>query len=206
MLHPAVARRTSCPGPCSGEPQLRAAGEVQREGEKQQSPLYVRVWARLPAHSPPPAACSHFMLLTGFLALNWLMSRRGKQQGPRAPELGQQRGRAAPPSIAYGGERDPPPTLVPHWVLPVPGAPWPAPLTPSTSPPPQQPHAGALREGCPVPLPPRGWLNLLPPPSAQVSLIPLSPASPRWGAGTAPQEDEAETMTHRRGGESGSAR
>ena len=112
--------------------------------------------AALPARSPPPAACSHFVPLTGFLTLNLLMSKRGKRRGPRAPKLGQRRGRAAPPSIAYGGERCPPPTLVPHCVSPALGAPRTAPLTPSTSPLPQQPHAGAPREGCPMPLPPQG--------------------------------------------------
>lgn len=45
--------------------------------------------------------------------------------------------------------------------------------------------------------------QLLPPPSVQASLIPLSPSSPRQGARTAPQKDDAETMTHPRGGESG---
>lgn len=37
--------------PCSvlGEPQLGAAGEVQREQEKQQSPLCERVWAWIPS-------------------------------------------------------------------------------------------------------------------------------------------------------------
>lgn len=45
----------------------------------------------------------------------------------------------------------------------------------------------------------------LPPPLMQVSPVLLSPSSLRWGVRSAPREDEAETVTHPRGGESGCA-
>lgn len=86
------------PGPCSGEPQLQAAAGVQREGEKQQFPLCVRVSARLPARRLPAArSLRSLRALTGFLARSSLMSRRGKRRGLNAPEIG----------AAEGGERLP---------------------------------------------------------------------------------------------------
>lgn len=86
------------PGPCSGEPQLQAAAGVQREGEKQQFPLCVRVSARLPAHTLPAArSLRSLRALTGFLALSSLMSWRGKRRGLNAPEIG----------ASEGGERLP---------------------------------------------------------------------------------------------------
>lgn len=104
------------------------------------------------------------------------------------------------PGRAYWGERQPSSTLnSPHRILLALGAFQPAPLTPNTSLP---PHTGAWKEGS---HPLTGWLSFCHLPGV-VSPVLLSPLSPRRGTRTAPREDEAETMTHPQGGESGCAR
>lgn len=178
------------PGPCSGEPQLQAAAGVQREGEKQQFPLCVRVSARLPARRLPAArSLRSLRALTGFLARSSLMSRRGKRRGLNAPENWGSAGRREAPGAQHtvGGEGLP--SCSPHGDpggLPAPGAPQLAPAPP-------------CHPSCPLRDPrlhtsPDAWLG---PFSMRVSPVPLSPASsPRRGAKAAPREDTAETMSH----------
>lgn len=83
-LYPTPPLRPSSPGPCSGEPQLRAAGEVQREGKKQKSPLCVRVWARLPA----ARSLQSFRAINGFPHSELANEPAWEAAGAEGPQTG----------------------------------------------------------------------------------------------------------------------